>query len=123
MTATRRVAGRATPTRVTRTYILRRLDRLEKSERRTRHIAKESRYLVQILGHEVREMAGIFHDERFPSSPEAPPPFYKSKLDGGDEDIAPEAEGVEFVTPQERRASGANSGHQNSKAARKPVEQ
>lgn len=71
---------------------------------RTGHIADMTQYLVQVLSHEVREIVGIPHDDRFPSSAEAPPPFYEFNSEDGDDDITHEANDVEYVAPQERCA-------------------
>ena len=110
MTVTERVSGRATLTRKTRASILKQLDRLERSERRTRHIAEDIRYLVQVLGHEMREIVVIPHNDRFPSSSESPSTFYESESEGGDDDITPEVDDVEYVAPQERDGGEGTSG-------------
>ena len=62
-------------------------------------------------------MVGIPNDDEFYSSPKPPTPFYEYDSKGGDDDITPEADDVEYVAPQERRAGEGSSGPPGDEAA------
>ena len=80
-------------------------------------MVKETRYLVHILGQEVRDLMGTPHDDHFLSSTEPPSPFYESASEGGDDDIPPEVDDVEYMAPQERYDGEGTSGPPMDEAA------